>query len=120
TQEEFLGVLESCNIFIAPRYAEGIGHAFLEAMARGMVVLAYNLPTHSEYISNWHNGILFDLDSRDIRLTSDQLRKLGTAARTSVELGFRRWEACQDAVNEFVMEARPALTPQLDTIAPAI
>lgn len=120
TQQQFLGVLESCNIFIAPRYAEGIGHAFLEAMARGMVVLAYNLPTHSEYISNWRDGILFDLNSRDLQLTSDQRRKLGAAARMSVELGYQRWLANQDAINDFVMETSPALTPNLDSIGAGI
>jgi len=34
--------LKKSNIYIAPRTIEGIGISFLEAMAIGMVVVAYN------------------------------------------------------------------------------
>ncbi len=55
--------LACCNVFIAPRAAEGIGLAMLEAMARGMLVVAHDQPTHNEYVCNWVNGVLFNKDA---------------------------------------------------------
>lgn len=56
----YLAKLADCNVFIAPRPAEGIGMAMLEAMARGMLIVANDQPTHDEYICNWVNGVLFN------------------------------------------------------------
>ena len=55
--EKYMDYLSRCNIFIAPRLFEGIGLTFLEAMARGMVVLSPNSPTMNEYIINNVNGV---------------------------------------------------------------
>ena len=38
---------------------EGIGLGYLEAMALGKVVVAYDLATHNEYIRDGVNGHLF-------------------------------------------------------------
>jgi hypothetical protein len=51
------------NVFFAPRAREGIGMAFLEAMARGQCVVANHAPTHSEYITHNVSGVLFDLQN---------------------------------------------------------
>lgn len=53
--------MEWGNVFVCPRYAEGIGMAMLEALSRGMIVIAHNAPTHSDYIENWKTGILIDM-----------------------------------------------------------
>ncbi len=58
-REKFLKAVEPANIFIAPRIAEGVGMTFLEAMARGCAVLAYDAPTMNEYIQDGFNGLLF-------------------------------------------------------------
>ena len=57
--------MDEANIFVCPRYAEGIGMAMLEAMARGMVVIAHDAPTHNEYIRHGANGLLTDLSDAD-------------------------------------------------------
>jgi FkbM family methyltransferase len=46
------------NVVIAPRPSEGVGLAFLEAMAAGKAVLSVNRPTMSEYIEHGRTGIL--------------------------------------------------------------
>lgn len=46
------------NIFVAPRVHEGVGLAFLEAMARGCAVFALNAPSMNDYIRNGQNGVL--------------------------------------------------------------
>ncbi len=53
--------MDAANIFVASRYNEGIGMGLLEAMARGMVVIAHDEPTHNEYITHGVNGLLTDL-----------------------------------------------------------
>lgn len=50
--------MEEANIVIAPRVVEGVGLTFLEAMARGCAVIAYDGATMNEYIRHGQNGIL--------------------------------------------------------------
>jgi glycosyltransferase involved in cell wall biosynthesis len=58
SRDEYLLATSAANVFLAPRAAEGIGLTFLEAMARGGAVIAYDAPTMNEYIRNGDNGIL--------------------------------------------------------------
>lgn len=55
----YLERVAKCGIVVAPRRKEGIGMAFLEAMAMGKCVVAYDDATMNEYIENGENGILF-------------------------------------------------------------
>ena len=59
-RDVYLQRMAKCGIVIAPRRKEGIGMAFLEAMAMGKCVVAHNDATMNEYIVNGENGILFD------------------------------------------------------------
>ena len=52
-------VYDSYNILILPSYAETFGRVIIEAMARGLVVLASNLPAIREYFVDGRNGYLF-------------------------------------------------------------
>lgn len=56
SQEEYFAILGKTNIYIAPRWFEGIGLTVTEAMASGCVVLANNAPTMNEYIVHERNG----------------------------------------------------------------
>jgi glycosyltransferase involved in cell wall biosynthesis len=58
-----LALVDDCDVYIAPRSCEGIGMAFLEAMSRGLCVVAFDAPTMNEYIIDGVNGLLY----RDIR-----------------------------------------------------
>lgn len=60
-KEEYDKLLSSCNIFIAPRRSEGIGMSFIEALSRGMCVIAPDNSTMNEYIIHGKNGLLYDL-----------------------------------------------------------
>lgn len=59
-KEDYIDSVKNCNIFLAPRCSEGIGMGFIEAMSYGLCVVAYDEPTHNEYIINYVNGILFN------------------------------------------------------------
>jgi len=62
-KEEYNKLLSSCNIFISPRQSEGIGMSFIEALSRGMCVIACDNPTMNEYIIHGKNGLLYDLQN---------------------------------------------------------
>ena len=109
---DYARCLEAANVFIAPRVAEGIGMALLEAMAQGKLVLAHDAPTNNEYISNWLNGILFNKDHPApiaLRGRAEAIARLGW--RTVVE-GRKQWLASHPAILGWVegAEAGPAIT----------
>lgn len=84
----------NCDYFVTPRYFEGVGFSFLEAMAMGVCPIASDTPTMNEYIFQAENGLLFEAGSED-RLPAlgvDQLRDLGQRARQSIAQGRERWE----------------------------
>lgn len=103
-QSGFAEVMDNANVFIAPRHAEGIGHAFLEAMARGMIVIAHDLPTHNEYIHNWTNGILFSQGVQTINLKNqmEKVRAISAGARLTIEQGHAAWVQSHPAMLDFI------------------
>ena len=104
SKDEYLALVSSHNIFFAPRLREGIGMAFLEAMAMGMCVVARDLPTHNEYITHGFNGLLYDGDSEEIDLR--ETARLGRCARDSMVSGYRRWLASRGELFSFIEAAK--------------
>lgn len=102
--------LAECNIFIAPRLTEGIGMAFLEAMARGMVVIANDCPTHNEYVSNWLNGILFSGTTKNpLQFERAQIKEMADMAYLTVVAGYELWLESIPTVLDFIDNTpRPA------------
>jgi len=92
-------IMNECNIAVAPRLCEGIGHGFLDYMARGVCIIAYDLPTHNEYIINGFNGILFKnfsyIDLKD-------WRRFGRNAFDTISMGNERWLIDIDNILEWV------------------
>lgn len=52
TKVELLERLRSSDIYIAPRFVEGIGLSMLDAMSEGCVIASADYPTMNEYIDN--------------------------------------------------------------------
>ena len=116
TQEEYFAILESSNIFVAPRLSEGIGQAFLEAMARGLAVVAYALPTHTEYLQQGHNGLLFSerASETNLGLNNLELKRIGCNARRSVEKGHENWRVQATSIGDLIC-GMPVSTPRCRT-----
>ncbi|MEL6059206.1 MULTISPECIES: glycosyltransferase [unclassified Methylobacterium] len=57
------------SFYFAPRLREGIGMSFLEAMGRGQIVVAPDLPTMSEYICHGITGVLYNPDDPQINFS---------------------------------------------------
>ena len=60
SREEYLERTSKANIYLAPREAEGAGMTFIEALARGAAVFAYDGATMNEYITHGIDGYLFN------------------------------------------------------------
>ena len=101
-KSELEEVLNKSNIYFAPRATEGIGMGFLEAMARGMAVIANDLPTHNEYISNWVNGILYNRQN-PVYIDLSSAEKIGKMARESVFRGHHRWIENINSMKNFIL-----------------
>lgn len=109
-------ILAECNVYIAPRLSEGIGMGFLEAMANGMMVMAHDSSTHNEYIANWENGVLFNLNiSNPPSLSLDLVNHLGEAARQTVVEGHKAWV---DKIPEMIDWIEEAPKPQSGIVDP--
>ena len=85
---EHLKRIAESQIFIAPRRFEGIGMAFLEAMAMGCVVVAENQATANEYILHGSTGLLYAGDGEKVRRPSEiskaELNEIGLRARDHI------------------------------------
>lgn len=105
-RDTYLKRISKCGIVIAPRRKEGIGMAFLEAMAMGKCVVACNDATMNEYIEDGKNGVLFNpcapkpIDEAMIRDVLDSVTQ--AVAGLSAD-----WRADADKINEFLMSQKP-------------
>lgn len=103
SKADFTAVLENSNIYLAPRPSEGIGMGFLEAMARGMVIIANDAPTHSEYLRNWINGVMINKEHvSPLNVDKSILQSLSDNARSSAEIGYKNWLLSQRNIIDFV------------------
>jgi glycosyltransferase involved in cell wall biosynthesis len=59
-QDQLTALYDSHGIFIFPSFFEGFGKAFLEAMSRGLVVIASDNGGMRDIIKSGHNGLKFE------------------------------------------------------------
>ena len=62
-QTDLMQVYDEHGIFLFPSFFEGFGKAFLEAMSRGLVVLASKNGGMRDVIKNGQNGFLFNTET---------------------------------------------------------
>lgn len=91
SQKQYLKLINSCNIYMAPRSREGVGLSFLEAMAKKMAVVAPNIPTMNEYITNNISGYLYDLNNPQPINLKNHL-KIAQEARKTISRGWQKWQ----------------------------
>ncbi len=83
SKEAYNDLLRRCHIYVAPRFTEGIGMSFLEAMAHGLAVVAVNKPSMNEYIVHGQSGYLFDLPVKT-PIDFKNAREIGVQAREEI------------------------------------
>ncbi|MCC7230084.1 MAG: glycosyltransferase [Fimbriimonadaceae bacterium] len=105
-RDEYLELVGKCNIYVAPRSAEGIGLSFLEAMAKGMIVAAPDRPTMNEYIRHGQNGWLFNV-RRAQPIKPCDLSAMSQATCKAVVEGADRWQSQATEIASFIAKRSP-------------
>lgn len=115
------GLLGRASLFVLPSYSEGISLTLLEAMARGLPVVATAVGGNAEVVSDGETGVL--VPARDpARLAQALLglwrdparaRELGQAGRRRVEQSFdvRRMVAAYEALYRRLALRKPHEDP---------
>lgn len=85
-------VLCASALYIAPRFKEGIGMGFLNAMAQGRCVIAPDVPTMNEYIVNGKNGLLYDIRTMQALRKAD-IRAMQENALKTIADGYKNWQS---------------------------
>ena len=91
TKEEYFKLLNECNVFIAPREAEGYGTNVIEALSRGLCVIALDKPAMNEYIIHRKNGLLYDLN-KPVELDLSNLAEMCENAAKIAKKDYELWE----------------------------
>lgn len=105
-RDAYLERVAKCGIVIAPRRKEGIGMAFLEAMAMGKCVVANDDATMNEYIEEGENGVLFS--SGILKpVAEDIIVRVRTNVAGSAAKLRERWLRGSRTVNDFVSNQHP-------------
>lgn len=99
-EQSYYKFLSGVDIMIAPRLQEGIGLSFLDAMARGVVIISSDRPTANEYISA-STGYLFDIDNPEY-IDVSGFKMKSEQARRMMETGRLDWKRSQDDIVSFI------------------
>jgi len=98
---DFQDVLHGSNVFFAPRLYEGIGMSFLEAMSKGMCVVAPHFPTMCEYIIHGKTGLLYDpYDPQPLDFSN--AFEIGNNAREDIIRKRQEWLENIDGIPSFI------------------
>lgn len=111
SQDDYSKAVSECDIFMAPRLYEGIGMAFLEAMAMGLCVVAPNHETMNEYIVDGSDGLLYD-PKTPAKIDCTRVRELGRAAMQRIEMLYRDWNERADLLSSFIRTASMRIEPE--------
>lgn len=100
-KEDMEKLLNTCGIYIAPRFYEGIGLSFLHALSLGKVIIAQDSPTMNEYITHNVNGYLVDfenpkpLDFSNLKIVQENAKKLAAQ-------GYSKWLEDREKIIDFI------------------
>ena len=115
SRDEYLSRIAACEIVVAPRRKEGIGMAFLEAMAMGKCVIAHNDATMNEYIKDGVNGLLFDAD-RPTVITESQVLSVCSNIRAIKEQFYGVWLEDMKKISNFIFTQKPCVPSLLNRL----
>ncbi len=118
-REEYLERLADCGIVVAPRRREGIGMAFLEAMAMGKCVVAHDDATMNEYIADGESGLLVDFDAPE-RVAPARVERARAGVAAAAARHRARWAADAEKVAPFVASLKPCRPSPLRRLAIAL
>lgn len=108
-------ILDSTGLYIAPRLSEGIGLSFIEAIARGNFLCAFDAPTMNEYITDGKDGILFTHENfPEKKLTKAKIATMQAASFKRAKQGYKKWNDSLDTIRDFVLAPLPDYNPKMN------
>jgi hypothetical protein len=109
-RDDYFTVLDRANVFFAPRFSEGIGMSFLEAMSRSQCVIAPDLGTMNEYLIHGVNGLLYRPDAH-APLQIKDLPDLCLNACRTIAHGHEQWTSDLPRLVNFILTPHADLYP---------
>lgn len=101
SKEELEKIIDSCNIYIQPRYREGIGQGFLDAMSRGLCIISPNNGTMNEYIIDKKNGFLFNAISPQ-KINLNNIEKIQKEIFSIAQSKKNNWIVKKKFINRYI------------------
>lgn len=96
--------IDSAKIFILPSKTEGMPQGLIEAMARGRIVIASDIPATRDLVANGKTGLLFRVgDEKEFAKKVGialKDRRIGAAAKESVEIF--RWDKIIEKIEKLI------------------
>ena len=80
--------------------------SFLEALARGQVVIGANQSTYTDYVTHEVNGLVSDFHKPLPNYSDNQLQAMSRRALESVQEGYERWLSNQERLVEICTNPR--------------
>lgn len=104
SRDEYISFLKNFGFYIAPRPHEGGGLAsFMDAMKRGIIVVAPNYAPYNEYIENGKNGFLYDfVNPKSINFEELNLSLVSKSAYESISKGRDKWLNSIENLHEYI------------------
>ncbi len=101
-RETYLDKVKEADFYIAPRFQEGIGFSFLEAMGLGKVVIGYDDATMNEYIQDGKTGLLFDAQF-SLRSYLHKPQDMKESILNYCQDGYEQWLKSKQDIQEFIL-----------------
>ncbi|MBI3334516.1 glycosyltransferase family 4 protein [Candidatus Pacearchaeota archaeon] len=87
--DEQIAALDSSRYFILPSLSEGMPQTLIEAMARGKICLASDVPGNSDLIKHGRNGFLFENTPEALAALLEKLQAMNQARRRQIQRAAR-------------------------------
>lgn len=100
-KEDLTNLLNETKYYFAPRDKEGIGFSFIDALAKGCVIIAHNEGTMNEYIVNNKTGYLINFKNPK-KIHFKDFSTIQKASLESVVEGRKRFEQTIPLLAEFI------------------
>lgn len=102
-KSDLVDIVHQSDVFIGPRLEEGIGQAFLEALAAGLCIVAPNNGTMNEYLINGVNGLLYD-PSQPAPLNFEDISLIRRNTLHTAKVLSRAWKANEDRLVDYLLK----------------
>ena len=82
------------DVLVLPSRVEGLSNALLEAMARGIPCVAYDVPSNREVLDDGKAGVLVPVG--DVDALARAMQRLAASSAEAADIGRRGWERARE------------------------